>query len=257
MLETARLMADAWKVMVGRLPDPHIEDADAVASCLGNVPLIFLNLSVIHQPSPTAADLRDQLRIAGERARQSAFPAGLVVREDWLPSDGMAVLQDVGLAPVLPMTHMETSVLLPPRRTPADLEIRRVTDDATARDLAQLNAHAYGMPVELFECIANTRLWHADSHGYVGYREGRPVSCSAAFPVAGTVLHRSGCHHAGRTRQRLCRDRDAPYGGAGSAGDGHGADHAARHRSGAAGVSGHGIRARPAVALPGASALGR
>jgi ribosomal protein S18 acetylase RimI-like enzyme len=55
------------------------------------------------------------------------------------------------------------------------------------RDLAELNAQAYHMPAEAFECIANMRLWHPDSYAYVGYLDGKPVSCAAALPVAGTV----------------------------------------------------------------------
>jgi GNAT superfamily N-acetyltransferase len=62
-----------------------------------------------------------------------------------------------------------------------------VTNDATARDLAELNARAYDMPVDGFECISNMRLWHPDSYGYVGYLDGKPVSCAAALPVAGTI----------------------------------------------------------------------
>jgi hypothetical protein len=56
-----------------------------------------------------------------------------------------------------------------------------------ARELAILNAHAYDVPAELFECIFNMHLWQPDSYGYVGYLNGRPVSCAAAFPVNGTV----------------------------------------------------------------------
>ena len=85
------------------------------------------------------------------------------------------------------MTGMEGDELLPPRRLPAKLEIRRVADDATARDLAELNAHAFHMSPDLFESIANMRLWHADSYAYVGYLDRQPVSCAAALPVAATV----------------------------------------------------------------------
>jgi GNAT superfamily N-acetyltransferase len=56
-----------------------------------------------------------------------------------------------------------------------------------ARDLAELNALAYHMPADAFDCIANMRLWHPDSYAYVGYLGGQPVSCAAAFPVNGTV----------------------------------------------------------------------
>ena len=67
------------------------------------------------------------------------------------------------------------------------MELRLVADEATARDLATINAHAYGMPVEMFECICNLHLWHADSFGYVGYVDGRAVTSAAAFPAGGTV----------------------------------------------------------------------
>jgi GNAT superfamily N-acetyltransferase len=50
-----------------------------------------------------------------------------------------------------------------------------------------INAQAYEMPTELFECICNLHLWHNDSFGYVGYANGRAVSCAATFPAGGTV----------------------------------------------------------------------
>jgi GNAT superfamily N-acetyltransferase len=84
-------------------------------------------------------------------------------------------------------TWMAAEQLLPPRRPLPELEFRRAVDVATARDLATINAHAYGMPPELFDCIFNLHLWHEDSYGYVGYAGGRAVTAAATFPVAGTV----------------------------------------------------------------------
>jgi GNAT superfamily N-acetyltransferase len=55
------------------------------------------------------------------------------------------------------------------------------------RDLAIINGRAYGMPLEMFECMSNMHLWHDDSFGFVGYADGQPVSCAAVFPVDGTV----------------------------------------------------------------------
>ena len=82
---------------------------------------------------------------------------------------------------------MAAGELLPPRRTAPHLELRRVVYESTARDLAVINGHAYGMPPELFECICNLHLWHEDSFGYAGYAEGRAVSAAATFPVDGTA----------------------------------------------------------------------
>jgi GNAT superfamily N-acetyltransferase len=85
------------------------------------------------------------------------------------------------------MTGMEADELLPPWHPLANLDVRLVVDDAMARDLAELNAPAYRMPADAFDCLANMRLWHANSYAYVGYLGDHPVSCAAAFPVNGTV----------------------------------------------------------------------
>jgi GNAT superfamily N-acetyltransferase len=181
------LFSDAWTLMVGRLPLPHIEDADGVVSCFGNVPLFFLNLSIVGRPAANHDELRAFLRTSARRAAACPYPSGLVLRQDWLPAGWEALVEEASLAPMVPMTSMETDELHPARYRPPTLDIRRVADDAMARDLAQLNAAAYHMPAEAFDCIANMRLWHADSYACVGYVGGTPVSCAAAFPVRGTV----------------------------------------------------------------------
>lgn len=186
MTDTVQLAADAWKTIVSRLPSSHIDIADGVASCLGNVPLFFLNASVLQRPATSPDDLRALLKIVAERSA-GPHPWGVMVREDWLPQGWEPLIEEAGLAVVMPMTGMETSEILPPRRPLANLDIRRIGNDAMARDLAVLNAHAYHFPVEPFECIANMHLWQPDSYGYVGYADGKPVSCASAFFATGTV----------------------------------------------------------------------
>jgi hypothetical protein len=69
-----------------------------------------------------------------------------------------AVVREYGLEPALPVTGMAADRLKPPRRALPDLAYRRVQDDATARDLAALNMHAYGLPLEMGACIGNLHL---------------------------------------------------------------------------------------------------
>ncbi len=185
--ESVRLLINAWKLMVGRLPDGRIHHADGVASCLGHVPLPFFNFSMNDRPLSDAADVRRFFEGVDRATASCAHPTMIALCEDWAPADWGQVASDHGLATMMQMTGMETDHVLPPRRPPPALEIRRVSDDAAARDLATINAHAYGMPPELFECVCNMHLWHDDSLAFVGYAGGRAVTSAAALPVDGTV----------------------------------------------------------------------
>ena len=185
--ENVRILAEAWKLMVGRMPAAQIVQAGGVTTTFGHVPLAFFNISMLDRPVVDAADLRGLLELAKERAKACQHGSLLTLCEDWAPREWQTVASEAGWTPMMNLTGMAASELLPLRRTSPQLELRRVADEATARDLAMINGHAYGMPPELFECICNLHLWHADSFGYVGYADGRAVSAAATFPVDGTV----------------------------------------------------------------------
>jgi hypothetical protein len=178
--ESVRLLINAWKLMVGRLPDGRIHHEDGVASCLGHVPLPFFNFSMNDRPLTDAADVRRFFENVDRATAACAHPSMIALCEDWAPADWGQVASDHGLATMMQLTGMETDQVLPPRRPAPALEIRRVADDAAARDLAVINAHAYGMPPELFECVCDMRFWHDDSIALVGYVDGRPVTSAAA-----------------------------------------------------------------------------
>ncbi len=185
--ESVRLLINAWKLMVGRLPEGRIHHADGAASCIGHVPLPFFNFSMNDRPLTDAADVRRFFEAVDRANASCAHPTMIALCEDWAPAEWEQAARDHGLATMMQLTGMETDQVLPPRRPPPALELRRVTDDATARDLATINAHAYGMPPEMFDCISNMHLWHDDSLAFVGYADGRAVTSAAALPVDGTV----------------------------------------------------------------------
>ena len=187
MSDTVKLFAEAWKAMVGRFPSHRIEEAEGVATCFGTVPLIFFNINVVDRPAGTGDELRGLLKTAAARSAACEHPSALVVREDWMPAGWEKVIGEAGLAPMMPMIGMEGGELLPPRRPAPKIDIRRVADDAGARDLATLNAVAYHVPVELFECMASMRFWDERSLAYVGYVDGKAVSTASVIPVEGTV----------------------------------------------------------------------
>jgi GNAT superfamily N-acetyltransferase len=185
--ENVGVLIEAWKLIVGRLPDATIEQAGGVATMLGHVTLPFFNISIVDRPLMNAGDLHGVLALAKERAKACEHASLIGLCDAWAPADWERPVAEEGFAPELNITGMATDRLLPPRRALPELELRRVLDEATARDLAVINALAYGIPAEMFECICNLHLWHADSFGYVGYAGGRAVTAAATFPVAGTI----------------------------------------------------------------------
>ncbi len=174
-------------MMVGRLPGAVIEQANGVATMFAHVPLPFLNLSMPDYPLATAGDLRAALAVVRVRAKTCEHGSLLALCEPWAPAEWEPVAVEEGFAMALNMTGMAADRLLPPRRALPELAFRRVSDETTARDLAMINAQAYGIPPELFDCMCNLHLWHADSYGYVGYAGEKAVTSAAAFPVGGTM----------------------------------------------------------------------
>lgn len=181
------LFIEAWRQMTERLPSPRYANDKGVASCFSNVPNLFFNLWVQSQPATSAEEFRALLATAAQRAETSAFPTGGIIRVDWSPVGWEEIAKSAGLAPMVPMICMETDSLLEPRRPPSDLIIRRVVDDKGARDLAFLNARAYGMPLELWDCVSGMHFWPSDCFAFIGYNGETPVSSAAALPVNGTV----------------------------------------------------------------------
>lgn len=185
--ENVTILIDAWKVLAGRIPGHAITHDGGVASMFANITLPFLNMSVVDHPTPDAGQLRAALATARDRASACPFPSLVGVSEEWSPEDRDAMAAEAGFHPMLWMTGMDAGDLTPLRRPPAAIDIRPIDTEQAARDIATINSHAYGMPVELAEGICNMHLWRGDTYGFVGYENGAPVTCAAAFPVDDTV----------------------------------------------------------------------
>ena len=185
--ETVEVLLEAWKLMVARFPGAEIEHARSVATMFAHLPLPFLNLSMPDRPLPDEQSLRAALTVIRKRAKSCPHGSLAALCEPWAPPEWERIATEEGFTLALNMTGMATNQLLPPRRPLPELEFRRVSDEPTARDLAMINGQAYGMSLDLFECMCNLYLWHPDTFGYVGYTAGQAVTCAAVLPVAGTI----------------------------------------------------------------------
>lgn len=152
-----------------------------------NIPLSFFNISFQERPAFGESELRRLCSTMLLRARACSHPSLICICDEWVPKNWRVIAKEEGFAFALNMTGMAADRLLPARRPLPELEYRRVQDGATARDLAMINAQAYGMPAEMWESICNMQLWLPDSFAYVGYRDGTAVSAAAALPVEGAM----------------------------------------------------------------------
>ncbi len=185
--EMVDLLIDTWEMFADRLPNGTFERSDGVVAALGNVPLPFLNLCLHDSPVSDLDDMRRRVSVAMDRTSRCPHPWLFGVCLNWVPEGWEKVAAEFGLVPSVPLAGMAAEALKPPRRPLPELEYRRVENDTTARHIAEINQHAYGMPDGMMECLCNLHIWKEDTHGYVGYLDGNPVTCSATFPVGGTI----------------------------------------------------------------------
>lgn len=180
------LFVDAWTDWIRQLPGHEITRSEGMVATLGNVAMPFLNCVFQTEKLETADAFRSWLRRAldaAPRDHAALFP----VCEPWLPDNWEDIAAEVGLGAGILSTGMAADALTDPVRPLPDIELRLADDAETVRDVARLNAAAYGMPVELFEVVTELDFSGRAMHGIVGYASGDPVSCAAALPVGGTV----------------------------------------------------------------------
>jgi ribosomal protein S18 acetylase RimI-like enzyme len=173
--------------MTGTLPSPQHDRGDGLVTCFSDAPNLFFNLWFQEHPTTDEAAFRQMLRAGKAKGAAWRHPTGGVFRADWAPANWEEIIVEEGLAIAVPMLGMEATAIVPPAFPAANIEIREVTDDQTARDAAMLNARAYHMPEDEFECVAGMHFWPEPSRAFVGYIDGRPVTTAAARAVGGTV----------------------------------------------------------------------
>lgn len=185
--ESVGMLIDAWELMTGRFPGHRFDAQGSVATTFANRPLAFFNLSMLDRPLPDAGAFRDALNVARARAAECRYSSFLVMCGDWAPAGWEDLAAEAGWLRAMPLVGMGAEELLPARRPGPALTFRLIQGAATALDLGLVNALAYAMPPETFDCVGEMALWSGASFGVVGYDEGRPVTCAASFLVGDVI----------------------------------------------------------------------
>jgi GNAT superfamily N-acetyltransferase len=199
--ESVASLIEAWTGMAHRFPSGRVDHIDGVTIPWAGVPLPFLNLCVVDSPCADGADLGRRLDAMQAHAAHEPHPWLGALCESWAPDDWREVVAGAGLHVSMMITGMVAERILPPRRPPPALDLRRVEDERSRRAVAELNALAYGLPGGMFDCVADPAFWSGDMHGFVGSVDGQDLCTTGVFPALGTAYVALVATHPGHVRK--------------------------------------------------------
>lgn len=187
-----RRFIQAWEFWAQRSRAGEISQLPGLTAPWWNVTWPMCNLTFLSEPVRDEADLDSRAQAAMAFARDRGLGWILFVCREMLPEGLRESSPDVlgrhGLVLVAEVTGMEAERLLPLRRPLPDLEFRPVDSPETRRAFSEINALAYGEPVEWVDEALNVEtLWGAGTFGYVGYLDGRPVTTAETIPRDGVL----------------------------------------------------------------------
>lgn len=145
----------------------------------------FWNTVTLTGAGISADDLGAQLSRAASFMRSRSQAGYLWVFEDLLGPPAKQELsrraEAVGLELAFSGHGMAGELSIPEPLHP-ELEFRRVETDDELAAYGTINALAYGMPPEAGRnAFADSAVWRHDAYAYIGYRDGRPVTCAATI----------------------------------------------------------------------------
>ena len=184
IIESNDAFINAWSYWASRSPAGTVDQLDGITAPWMNRVWPICNLSFLSTPVSNEADLKKRIETALANAQTRELGWIFFVSPDYLPDalrpNKDAVFGAYSLTAGFTMTGMVTDALLPPRRTPPELEMRPVNDAETRRAVGKINCLGYHMPIEWgIEALDVERLWETPpAYGYVGYKNGQAVSCA-------------------------------------------------------------------------------
>ncbi|MFF5969490.1 GNAT family N-acetyltransferase [Streptomyces collinus] len=193
-VESMEQLATVWRAMVlDRDPDADVRDLPGVAVRWADCRFAFWNCVTLTDVGADAGLLKQRLNEAAGIMRSKSHAGFLWVFEDLLDDGARAALgtaaEQAGLRYAFPGTGMAGDLLPIPEPVHPELTFVRVDDNDLLRAYADLNARAYGFPLEDGrDGLAGSSWWKRGVFAYLGLRDGVPVTCAATVEADGRLF---------------------------------------------------------------------
>jgi GNAT superfamily N-acetyltransferase len=177
----------AWQQMCVSFPQAAFAETSAAQCLFAGIPIPFFNLGVLTREASSPEDLAGQAGEVCAWAQPHQLPWFLMAtHENLAPGvDAAAVLDDLGLMPLLNLTGMIAEEVAPATSLPEGLALAVPESDAGLLPMVTVNEAAYGMDMQCaYPMMANRAFWKGHVP-VVGSVAGEPVSCSAVMQVDG------------------------------------------------------------------------
>jgi ribosomal protein S18 acetylase RimI-like enzyme len=174
-----------WKKLGGKFASNEALEWPGVTISWPGAKWPMLNLVGLSCPVADPVELEAKIQRAVSYTKTRPVMGMVVACTEWLPPDpegkNAAIFSEHGLALAFTLRGMVADHLLPPRRTPPDLEYRRVASPETSRAFADLNAIGYNAPLEFGREVSDLAGFWDEAFAYVGYRNGQAVTTAATY----------------------------------------------------------------------------
>lgn len=178
---------DAWRLMcTGDARHVTASDKD-LEYIFSGLPIAFFNVAVLTGHELTAADVTSRGHAARAWAADKNAPWLFIVTHERLArgTDAAAALDACALGPMMPLTGMLTTELVPPVRHPEKLSLQVPRDDQRCAAILDVNALAYGMDLEAGKPLLGTHEFWKDQFPVVGLLDAKPVCCAGVMMLDG------------------------------------------------------------------------
>ncbi|QCX74017.1 Acetyltransferase (GNAT) family protein [Streptomyces sp. YIM 121038] len=193
-IESAEQLAVAWRAMVlDRAADADVRDLPGIAVRWADSRFAFWNCVTLTEPGAGAALAARRLGEAADIMRAKKHPGFLWLFEDLLDEEARAALataaEQAGLQYAFPGTGMAGDLLPVPDPVHPDLTFVRVRTDEHLRAYADLQARAYGFPLEeARDGLVGSARWKSEMYAYLAMRGDVPVACAATVEAQGRLF---------------------------------------------------------------------
>lgn len=194
-IESLEQLATVWRVTaLDRNPGADTRDLPGIAVRWADCRFPFWNCATLTDVGADAALTVRRLNEAADIMRAKERPGFLWVFEDLLDATARAALpaaaRSAGLEYAFPGTGMAADLPDLPAPAHPGLTFVRVATEEHLRAYADINARAYGLPLEDGrDGLAGSTLWKRQVYAYLGIRgDGEPVTCAATVEADGRLF---------------------------------------------------------------------